>query len=251
MEILSTIDPGTWALFISFWGLVIATALVSGGASIFFQRKKDDWILDGVSLLVQGALIPLLQVFLVATWLTKFASGAAGTVELHPLVAFALCFVGVDYLYYWNHRVLHSKVLWPVHLVHHTADQMDVLTTSRNTVWSSLLIVYLWINGTVVYLLADPMPYVAAITLTAVLDLWRHSPHQPKGLAEQALGSFLVLPRDHAWHHSQDVYDVNFGANINLWDKLHGTWHPSQVQPEELGVKTNISLLSRLLWPFQ
>jgi sterol desaturase/sphingolipid hydroxylase (fatty acid hydroxylase superfamily) len=251
MEFLSTIDPGTWALFISFWGLVIATATVSGGVAIFFERKKDDWILDGISLFVQGALIPLLQVFLVATWLTAFAPGSAGSVEIHPVLAFALCFVGVDYLYYWNHRILHTKPLWPVHLVHHTAGQMDVLTTSRNTVWSSLLIVYLWINGALVYLLADPAPYVAAITLTAVLDLWRHSPLQPRGLLERFLGGFLILPRDHAWHHSQDIFDVNFGANINLWDKLHGTWHPSTAEPQELGVKTNISLVSRLLWPFE
>jgi len=251
MKVLSTIDPGTWALFTAFWILMIATALVSGGASVFFNRKKDDWLLDGISLLVQGALIPLLQVFLVATWLTQFQPDLAKTLVLEPWVAFGLCFVGVDYLYYWNHRILHTKALWPVHLVHHTAHQMDVLTTSRNTVWSSLLIVYLWLNGTVVYLLADPAPYAAAITLTAVLDLWRHSPLNPKGLIRDALGSFLILPRDHAWHHSQDVYDVNFGANLNWWDKLHGTWHLSQQEPKELGVKTNISLVSRLLWPFQ
>ena len=251
MEFLTTIDPGTWALFIAFWSLLLGTAWWGGGLSVFFKRKLDDWMLDGVSLFVQGALIPLCQVFLVAAGLSVWAPTAAGTLVLDPLVSFALCFVGVDYLYYWNHRILHTPKLWPIHLVHHTAPQMDVITTSRNTVWTSFFIVYLWINGAVVYLLPDPTPYAAAVTLTAILDLWRHSPLQPNGALEKTLGSFLILPRDHAWHHSQDVYDVNFGANFNFWDKLHGTWHPSTGQPQELGVKSDISLVSRLLWPFE
>ena len=200
---------------------------------------------------MQGALIPLCQIFLVAAGLSLWAPAMAGTWVLDPIVSFLLCFIGVDYLYYWNHRILHTSKLWPIHLVHHTAPQMDVITTSRNTVWTSFFIVYLWVNGTLVYLLADPAPYAAAITLTAILDLWRHSPLQPKGGLEKVLGGFLILPQDHAWHHSQDVYDVNFGANFNIWDKLHGTWHPSEGQPQELGVKSDISLVSRLLWPFE
>ena len=250
MDFLASIDPGTWALFGAFWILVVGTAWFGGGISIFFNRKMDDWMLDGVSLFVQGAVIPLSQVLLVAALLGKLAPGTAGTLDLNPVMSFVICFVGVDYLYYWNHRILHTPKLWPIHLVHHTAPQMDVLTTSRNTVWTSFFIVYLWVNGTLVYLLVDPAPYAAAVTLTAILDLWRHSPLQPKGTVEKILGSFLILPRDHAWHHSQDVYDVNFGANLNFWDKLHSTWHPSEGQPQELGVKSNISLVSRLLWPF-
>ena len=251
MEFLASIEPGTWALFGAFWSLVLGTAWLGGGISVFLNRKMDDWMLDGVSLFVQGAVIPLCQVFLVAALLSVWAPGTAGTLVLDPVTSFILCFVGVDYLYYWNHRILHTPKLWPIHLVHHTAPQMDVLTTSRNTIWTSFFIVYLWVNGTLVYLLVDPAPYAAAVTLTAILDLWRHSPLQPSGSLEKILGSFLILPRDHAWHHSQDVYDVNFGANLNFWDKLHATWHASQRQPKELGVKSNISLVSRLLWLFQ
>ena len=117
-------------------------------------------------------------------------------------------------MYYWNHRILHTRKMWPIHVVHHTAQQMDVITTSRNSVWSSLFIIYLWGNGVVVYLLDDPMPYLAAVTITAVLDLWRHSPIHPTGFLEHFLGMFLILPKDHAWHHSRDQHNINFGANF-------------------------------------
>ena len=108
MSFLASIEPGTWALFGAFWSLVLGTAWFGGGVSVFFNRKMDDWMLDGVSLFVQGAVIPLCQVFLVAALLSSLAPSTAGSLVLDPLLSFALCFVGVDYLYYWNHRILHT-----------------------------------------------------------------------------------------------------------------------------------------------
>ena len=77
-------------------------------------------------------------------------------------------------------RLLHSRWLWPAHRVHHTMTEMDVLGTSRNSVWSSALIVYLWVNGAVLYLLNDPTWFAAGAAVTAALDLWRHSPLTPR-----------------------------------------------------------------------
>ena len=111
MDFLASIEPGTWALFGAFWILVVGTAWYGGGVSIFFNRKMDDWMLDGVSLFVQGAVIPLSQVFLVAALLGNVAPGTAGTLDLNPVLSFVICFVGVDYLYYWNHRILHTPKL--------------------------------------------------------------------------------------------------------------------------------------------
>ncbi|MEC9466850.1 MAG: sterol desaturase family protein [Myxococcota bacterium] len=249
-EILAAIDPTDWALFLSFWALVVGTVSKSSRLKLMMARRMDDWVLDGVSLAIQGTVIPVLQVLVVIATLDSLAPEMAGSLTLHPLLAFTLCFVGIDYLYYWNHRLLHTDHLWPLHMVHHSAPQMDVFTTSRNTVWTSLFIIYLWGNGAMLYFLADSTPYVMAATLTAILDLWRHSPLQPRGLAETILGSFLILPQSHAWHHSRDVYDVNYGANLNLWDKLHGTWYTADAMPADIGVETDLSLSKRLFWPF-
>ena len=178
-EILSSIDPGTWVLLICFWTLVIATLSKRNGRRLIFKKKGESWFLDTLCLLVQGAAIPLLQVVMIAAWLTYLFPEGGNQLQLHPIAAFTLCFVGIDYFYYWNHRILHLPKLWPIHVVHHTAEQMDVLTTSRNTLWSSLFIVYLWLNGAMLYFLAEPAAYVTAITATAALDLWRHSPIHP------------------------------------------------------------------------
>ena len=61
-----------------------------------------------------------------------------GAVEVPSWLAFVISFVVIDYAYYWNHRLLHGA-LWRWHAVHHTASRLDVVVTSRNTLWTPLL----------------------------------------------------------------------------------------------------------------
>ncbi|PCJ46862.1 MAG: sterol desaturase [Moraxellaceae bacterium] len=245
------LDDNTLLLSAGFTLLLIVTFCRPSGFVLLKNRKADDWLLDLSNLFVQGTFIPWLQVILIAVLLTELLPGWSGSLAWHPVFAFLFCFVVVDYGYYWNHRLLHSKRFWPIHMVHHTAKQMDVLPTSRNTLWTSFFILYLWVNGVMLYLLENPEVYLLTITLTALLDLWRHSRLQPKGLFGKLLGSVLVLPNDHAWHHSQDIYDINFGANLNLWDRLHGSWLRNNREPENLGVVSDMNMISKLWWPFR
>lgn len=251
LSVFNELDTETLALIAAFDVLLIATFCRKGGWALLRKRKKDDWALDLSGLFVQGTLIPWLQVAMVIGALYLIAPELAGTLDLHPAVAFLICFVAVDYGYYWNHRLLHKKRFWHIHKVHHSAPQMDVLVTSRNTLWTSFFIVYLWLNGIMLFLLADPTYYVVAITLTAILDLWRHSTLNPSGRIATLLGSVLILPRDHAWHHSQDIYDVNFGANLNFWDRLHGTWYQQEKAPARIGLTLDMGLMAKLWWPFR
>lgn len=250
-SLLEKFDTNTILLIVGFDVLLIATFCRRGGFTLLKRRKRDDWILDLSGLFVQGTLIPWLQIVIVIALMAAVFPDLAGSLTWHPLAAFAFCFVVVDYGYYWNHRLFHNKKLWAIHKVHHTAPQMDVIVTSRNTLWTSFLIVYLWINGVMLYLLADPAAYLLAVTLTAVLDVWRHSTLQPVGILKNILGSVLILPNDHAWHHSQDVYDVNFGANLNVWDKLHGSWYVNDAEPARIGLVLEMSVVSKLWWPFR
>lgn len=174
-----------------------------------------------------------------------------GVVHVPWPVAFLVNFVAVDYLYYWNHRLLHTRTLWRWHAVHHSAEAMDVLVTSRNTLWTHAMILYLWVNGVAAFLLADPTPYLAAATLTAALDVWRHSTWAPAAASgiHRWLASVLVTPHDHAWHHSASRPGCNFGANLPWWDRLHGTiWRPLAT-PSALGIAVGGTLAARLAWP--
>ena len=78
------------------------------GWSRLGQKSIADWLLDGAGLWVQGLLIPLLQLTLLQTLYQQLLPGYGHSLRLQPVFAFTLSFVAVDYLYYWNHRLLHS-----------------------------------------------------------------------------------------------------------------------------------------------
>lgn len=239
-------------VFVAFWILAAATLLPKEGRSQALSRSRGDWWVDMTGLIAQGIVVPALQATLVFALLNAVWPEARAALPMPFWGAFALNFIGIDYLYYWNHRLLHVPAAWPLHVVHHTTRSLDVLATSRNTLWTPLVIVYLWFNGFFVFLLADPSGFLLAAALTAALDLWRHTRFTPKGgtRLHRLLGSVLITPHEHGWHHSADVYNVNFGANLSLWDRLHGTYHSPDAYPDRLGADFPMSLSKRLLFPW-
>jgi sterol desaturase/sphingolipid hydroxylase (fatty acid hydroxylase superfamily) len=235
-----------------FGALLLVTAVLPSTRKRLFHKPAADWLLDGSGLFVQGTLIPWIQTAVLYVAYVKFLPAYKGQLEIPAALAFGLNFVLVDYLYYWNHRVFHRAGFWPLHVVHHTMTDMDVLGTSRNTLWTSFLIVYVWVNSLLLFLLADPAPYVLSITATASLDMWRHSKFctSSSGWLHRLLGSVLITPLHHAIHHSESETAGNYGANLNLWDRLHGTYRAADEVPVKLGVQTELSLARKLVWPF-
>ncbi len=216
-------------VFFAFAVLLVATSLLRGRD--YFARTRDEWLVDGAGLIAQGVLVPLLETFAIVALLAAVAPRLRGAIDLSFAEGFLLNFVVIDYAYYWNHRLLHGA-LWRWHVVHHTARKLDVLVTARNTLWTPLLIVYVWLNALALFLLREPAGFLLGMSLTAALDLWRHSPLR----APRFVSLLFITPHEHAWHHSRDRTDVNFGANLSVWDRVHGTFGGDVAAPTSLGV---------------
>jgi sterol desaturase/sphingolipid hydroxylase (fatty acid hydroxylase superfamily) len=216
---------------IAFAVLIAITAALYGVR--YFVRDRRTWVVDASGLLIQGAI---------AAALVLLVPYRRGAIDVPFWPSFLISFVAVDYAYYWNHRLLHGA-LWRWHAVHHTASRLDVVVTSRNTLWTPLLIVYVWAGVAAMLLLRDPSGFLLGLSLTAALDLWRHSPLVPPPRVRRLLSSILVTPHEHAWHHSRSRTEANFGANFTIWDRLHGTFEASDAPPEQLGVDLPVTLL--------
>ena len=231
--------------------LLVATYGRRGGWTRLRRRTRADWLLDGSGLALQGIVVPWLQTTILVVLLQQAAPTWRGSVSLSPWLAFAISFVGVDYAYYWNHRLLHGSRLWRWHVVHHTAAEMNVLVTSRNTVWSHFLILYVWVNALGIFLLSDATGFVLGAALTAALDLWRHSEIRvgATGWPGTALRRLLITPAEHAWHHSAALTECNFGANLSWWDRVHGTYLDPAGLPRRLGVPLGWTPLQQLVFP--
>ncbi len=239
-------------ILLTFWLLIAMNLKRPKALQQLRYKPKADWILDVCGLIVQGIVIPALQVGLLYQGLHWLWPQAANSLTISPVLSFLVCVVLIDYGYYWNHRWLHAYG-WAIHQVHHTVTHLDVLGTSRNSLWSSLFILYLWIHALMLYLLKDPNGYLWGISLTAMLDLWRHSQLGPEanGWLYSLLSPWLTLPQDHAIHHSKQMHTYNFGANLKLWDRLHGTAKTATGDVSKLGIKTSLNLWQKLLYPFE
>ena len=75
------------------WGLLALTGLYvwrHGLRNWVAERRVDEWFIDCLNLLFQGAVIPLLQAWVVATLLEVWPE-FAGSLDCEPWVAFLLC----------------------------------------------------------------------------------------------------------------------------------------------------------------
>ena len=229
-------------VFFTFFTLLALIVIRNRQLNFLHEKTSEDWILDTLGLLFQGIVIPLLQLGIIYQLYQKFLPNLHNYYNLHSIFAFILSFVIVDYFYYWNHRLFHTSLMWQIHQVHHTVTHMDVLGTSRNTLWTSFLIIYLWVHPLFIYLIQDPSYYILGVSLTSALDLWRHSCFNisQNSLLYRCLSLWLILPQDHASHHASCCIKGNYGANFKLWDRIHGTYFESKVELENAPVSLGI-----------
>lgn len=170
-------------------------------------------------------------------------------------VGLAVFWIGGDFVTYWWHRLQHAvPFLWAFHSIHHSQEQMTMLTASRRHPLENLsmdVILYFVIFNLV---LGVPtrgwMPLATLITCLAALQ------HAQLGWRFGPLQRILVGPRFHAFHHSTrpEHANANFGFLFSCWDYLFGTAVPDQALPTTFGVEgveIRETVGSQLLAPFR
>jgi sterol desaturase/sphingolipid hydroxylase (fatty acid hydroxylase superfamily) len=250
---------GLAIVFISFVALLVASFCSTEARARVLGRSAKTWIVDFSGLIVQGLAVPLVQTLALAPLWERTVPSLKGAIAVPWWASFLMSFVLIDYVYYWNHRMLHLPLFWRWHRLHHSAQEIDIFATARNSLLTPLLIVYLWINSIFVFALGDATPFLVASSVGAALDLWRHSGFSvnENGTLFRCLSPWLILPQHHARHHAPDEREVrsasNFGANLNWWDGIHGTFD-DRLETREVTVRSQKAInidgrLQELLWP--
>lgn len=237
-------------LFFTFSALTIIGLLNEETRNATFSRTKEEWTADMAGLFIQGVIVPAVP-FLTVPFLYEFFPAFAGKIDLSGFVQFILSFVLVDYLYYWNHRIFHRRHYWFIHRMHHSSRHLDVFATSRNSMITSFLFVYIWSEIIGMYLLKDSTFFMLGLGLTFALDLWRHSGVKQPHALHSALSWAFIMPEQHVLHHSLVGRNRNYGANFCWWDKLHGTFSPNEVKNKELERTTNRNVWQELFTPWK
>ena len=168
-----------------------------------------------------------------------------------PLQA-AIVFVAADFLSYWQHRLFHSRLAWPVHAVHHSSSELDWLSSTRfhplNEIGAQLIYV--------TPLLAmgfSPLAFVVLAPFTASYAVVLHANVR---WSFGPLRYVLASPVFHRWHHTsaQEGRDRNFAGFLPVWDLLFGTFFlPEGRAPEVFGVDDPVpeGFLAQLAYPMK
>ncbi len=152
-------------------------------------------------------------------------------------LALAVAVAGWDFIYYWNHRVMHqSRYMWAVHVVHHSSEHYNLSTALRQPVADALgtSVPY----GALCLLGISPGLVKTARDVNLLYQYWIHTETMGHlGRSEAVLNT----PSHHRVHHgsNQQYLDRNHGSILIVWDRLFGTFEP-EVDPVVYGLTKNI-----------
>jgi sterol desaturase/sphingolipid hydroxylase (fatty acid hydroxylase superfamily) len=167
-------------------------------------------------------------------------------------------FVVGEFGFYWGHRWSHEvPLLWRFHSIHHTAEDVDWLTSTRGHPID--IVVTRMCGFTLIYLagLARPDAGVNSVAVSVMLivtNLWGFFIHSNVKFRFGWLENLIATPAFHRWHHTADCHrDHNYASTLPMFDRLFGTWYlPNREQPLRFGVDgaTHLSFFGQLLKPF-
>jgi sterol desaturase/sphingolipid hydroxylase (fatty acid hydroxylase superfamily) len=140
-----------------------------------------------------------------------------------------IALVGVDFLYYWWHRLSHVvNVLWAAHIVHHQSEDMNLAVALRQAWFTSatgwIFYIPLAILG------VPPLVFVAADAFSTLYQFWIHTETIGKlGPLEWVFNT----PSHHRVHHAINPHyiDRNYGAVLIVWDRLFHSFQVENVRP--------------------
>ena len=154
--------------------------------------------------------------------------------------AIVVIFVAMDGLNWLVHLANHRvRVLWRFHELHHSQEDMSVLTVFRTHPLIHVSYLLALIPGIV--LLANG---ALSVTMLAIYGGIVGFAHSNTNLGFGPLGRIFVSPNFHRIHHKLDgPQDVNLGFALTIWDQL---FHRA-VFPTEATIRTDTGLPGRPL----
>lgn len=234
------------------------TAILVGGLTIFllienaaplFRLKYNKWKHLGINMFFTLTTIIVnfamaFMLFLAADWVT---TNEWGLIHWLGLSGFWFALIGImtlDFIGAWlAHFLQHkSKLLWRLHLVHHTDQNVDVTTANRHhPVESIFRFVFTFLA---VIVAGAPLWMVFLYqSLSVTLSQFNHSNIKMPVWLDNILVWIVCTPNMHRVHHHyrQPYTDKNFGNIFSCWDRIFGTYIEVENSQLRYGLDTHMS----------
>ncbi|MGW0038060.1 sterol desaturase family protein [Gordonia sp. NPDC003376] len=138
-------------------------------------------------------------------------------------------FIGVDLLYYWNHRISHRvRLVWATHQAHHSSEYFNFATALRQK-WNISAALVMWLP--LPFLGIPPAVVFACYGLNLIYQFWIHTEHI--GKMWRPVEFVFNTPSHHRVHHGSDAdyLDKNYAGVFILWDRMFGSFAAETHRP--------------------
>lgn len=171
--------------------------------------------------------------------------------SVNPVIVSFFVLLANDFGVYWVHRIHHkTRVLWPFHSVHHSAEVMTPITVYRKHPIYDMLsssirgVLYGMFQGVVLAIFVGPVTLSTLLGVNVFYFLFnilganlRHS-HIWFSYG-RFLEHILISPAQHQIHHSRAVkhHNKNYGEVLAIWDWMFGTLYvPDEWEDLDFGL---------------
>jgi sterol desaturase/sphingolipid hydroxylase (fatty acid hydroxylase superfamily) len=191
------------------------------------QQQGYDWRESAASFVIAVGQRLIGAVVIVLLW--PLYSGIYAhrlfTFEVVSVVGIVGLFLGVEFFYYWEHRLSHRvRWLWATHSVHHSPEHLN-LSAAYRLGWTALLSGGPLFVVPMMWLGFPPVAVLAMVGLNLLYQFWLHTELVPPLPGFDAI---FNSPANHRVHHgsNSEYIDRNFGGVLVVFDRMFGTYTP-------------------------
>jgi sterol desaturase/sphingolipid hydroxylase (fatty acid hydroxylase superfamily) len=157
----------------------------------------------------------------------------------NPFIYWTLLFIGLDLCFYLEHRSEHyCRLLWAVHVTHHSSKEYNLTTGFRSSVFRPL--VSFWFFIPLVIFGFNPLDILLMDAICQIYGIMVHTQYIKR--MPSWFEAFFVSPSLHRVHHASNItyLDKNMGMVLIVWDRLFGTFQ-RELENEKVvyGLTTN------------
>ena len=179
--------------------------------------------------IIEQLLGVLVKATLFAGYLWLYANARLLDLPENSWLVFATCFLGVDFLYYWFHRMSHEVgAFWAAHSVHHQSEEYNLSVALRQGAFQSF---FSWMFYLPLALLGfPPAVFITCSALNTLYQFWIHTRLIGK------LGPFewvFNTPSHHRVQHGRNprYIDRSHAGTLIIWDRIFGTFIEETDEP--------------------
>ncbi|MFZ2510168.1 MAG: sterol desaturase family protein, partial [Gordonia sp. (in: high G+C Gram-positive bacteria)] len=189
------------------------------------DTKASLWM--GVVSIGTSALAKFLALF---AYVAIFTYLAPWHLPMTAWYTWAIGFIGLDFLFYWEHRIAHRvRLVWATHQAHHSSEYFNFSTALRQK-WNNSMSMIMW--APLVVLGVPPAVVFAVYSLNLIYQFWVHTERIDK--MWRPVEFVMNTPSHHRVHHGSDpeYLDRNYGGVFIIWDRLFGSFAPEIFRPQ-------------------